>query len=177
MLTQKRYRVACAVIGKHLPVNGIELDLYIVKIGNIQLGAHLAADLAHDLHSLAVLLIHDYRRAVFDDAGLFVGDLGQRSAENGRMVKADVCNDAAFGAGDDVRCVVSAAEPDLKNDDLAAGIGKPAQCGGGHHLKLRRVIVHRVCMALNLRHDLGKRIILYLPAVYLHALVEAAQIR
>ena len=93
------------------------------------------------------------------------------------MIEADIGYDAAFGAGDYVRCVVSAAEPDLKNDDLAAGIGKPAQRGGGHHLKLSGVIVHRVCMPLYLSDYLGKRIILYLPAVYLHALVEAAQIR
>ena len=93
------------------------------------------------------------------------------------MVKADVRNHAAFRAGDDVGGVVSAAEADLKNDDIAAGVGKPAQSSGGHHLKLGRMIVHRVGVMPDIRHDCGKCVILDLPAVYLHALVKPPQVR
>ena len=89
------------------------------------------------------------------------------------MIKADVCYNAAFGAGDDVCRVVSAAETDFKYHDIAAGIGKPAQSGGGHHLKLGWVLVHSVCLTLYLGNDLGKRVVFNLLAVYLHALVEA----
>ena len=72
--------------------------------------------------------------------------------------------------------VVSAAETDFKYHDIAAGIGKPAQSGGGHHLKLGWVLVHSVCLTLYLGNDLGKRVVFNLLAVYLHALVEG-QIR
>ena len=92
------------------------------------------------------------------------------------MIKADVCYNAAFGAGNYVCCVISAAEADLKYHDIAAGIGKPAQSRCRHHLKLRWVLVHSVCLTLYLGNDLGKRVVFDLLAVYLHAFVEAAQI-
>ena len=177
MLAEKRNGVACTAIRKHLTVDRVKLNAYIVKVGNIKLGAHLAAHIAHDLHRFAKLLIHDDCRAVFYYSGLFVGNFGQRSAENSRVIKSDVGNDAALRAGDDVCRVVSAAETDFKYHDIAAGIGKPAQSRCRHHLKLRWVLVHGVRVALYFGDEVGKRVILYLLAVYLHALVEAAQIR
>ena len=93
------------------------------------------------------------------------------------MVKPDVCDDAAVGTRYDVRRVIPPAEADLNDRDIAVLPRKPQQSRGGHHLKLRRVLVHRVGNRLYLLYKRRDLPVLYHPAVYLHPLVEAAQIR
>ena len=93
------------------------------------------------------------------------------------MVKTDVCNDAAVGAGDDIGCIKPAAHADLEHDNVALSSAKPHKCHGGHHLKLRRVVVHCVGVRFHLRNELGDLLILNGLAVYLHTLVKAIYIR
>ena len=177
MLAQERDGVCLAAVGKHLTVTAVKLGVDVVKIGHGQLGVALGADIPHDLHDLAVLLIHDDGAALFYDARLLKGDLLKRAAQNGGVVKADVCNDAAVGAGDDICCIEPAAHADLEHDNVALSSAKPHKCHGGHHLKLSRVIVHCVGVRFHLRNELGDLVILNGLAVYLHTLVKAIYIR
>ena len=92
------------------------------------------------------------------------------------MVEADVHDDRGLGRFDDVGRVEAAAEADLQHDDIAFLLRVPQQRRGGHKLKLRRVIGHRVGRDLHERHIRCEHIVVDLLAVYLHALVEAPEI-
>ena len=92
------------------------------------------------------------------------------------MVKADVHDNAGLGRVNNVCRVEPPAEPDLEHNDIAVLLLEPDQRRGGHKLKLRRVICHRVGRDLHERHIRREHIVVYLLAVYLHALIKAVEI-
>ena len=173
---QQRQRVDLAAIGEALTEETVKLAVQLREIRDVQPCADLVAALAHDLrHALRLLVQHAVRARLYDP-GLLFGDLLDSISEHSRVVKADVHDNAGFRRLDNVRRIEPPSEPDLEHNDVTVLLLEPDHGRGGHKLKLRRVIGHRVGRDLHERHIRREYIVVDLLAVYLHALIESVKI-
>ena len=83
---------------------------------------------------LGNLMGDDDRGSVLDDAGLLVGDLGDRRAQPALVVSPDRGDDRDVGA-DDVRGVPSPAQAHLDDGDIDGVVGEGGQCHDGQDLE------------------------------------------
>ena len=93
------------------------------------------------------------------------------------MLKADCRYHGALRTVDGIRAVKRTAETDLKHNDVALLLKKIEHRYRGDKLELAWVIRHALGYRLHALRKLREPVIRNLDAVYLHPLVEAADIR
>ena len=153
--------------------NALELFLRGDREGHTLLRAFFTRDV---FYALALAEEHGVR-AVLDDAALLRGDLLDRVAENGRVLKADVRHDADFRRGNDVRRIHAPAEADFERDDVAPLLHKVQKGDGRHDLKARGHFAHLLRRVPHGVRERDEGFIVDLFPVHAHALVETQQVR
>ena len=176
MPAQQGQGVQLPLVCKALAIETVKLAVDLVKVGNAQAGAQGGAALPHYVHHALLLLVKHAVTAGLDDSRLLGGDLFHRVPQDLGVVQADIHDHRGLRRSNDIGGVQPAAQSRLQHHNVALFLLKPQESGGGHHLKLRGVILHCVGGGLHQGHHLCQSLIPDGLAVDLHPLIEAGQI-
>ena len=137
----------------------------------------LAAGLLENLFDLRNIAVAHNVAIGLDYSGLSRSNLGQRVPEILGVLKADCRYHGALRTVDGIRAVKRTAETDLKHNDVALLLKKIEHRYRGDKLELAWVIRHAFGYRLHALRKLREPVVRNLDAVYLHPLIEAADIR
>ena len=142
-------QAALVVIDK-TPV--LDADMPFLRRGK-QRRAHLLRGLLDHRLRFGLLLGRNHRHAALDDTGLFASNLDERIAEEFGMIHADRRDDARERRVHDVGGIESAAEADLKQNDVGNMLREQHESSGSFDLQQRdwRTVIGAL--------TLGKRIL------------------
>ena len=176
---------------REVGVGGEEIGVACNGMGGIRHNAGpdigVLAALRDDLEHLGGT---DRRRAEhnrnpgMDDGGLLAGDLGERVAQNRRMVEGDARKRAA-DRGNGARRVPTTAQPDFQNGVVHVLKRIHHKCRGSEELKLRDALGAHVLIASGnalpggkgIAHAEGEELLPHRLTVDLHALRVAHKVR